>query len=282
MQWWNELVDWFTLSSTRPILFMSAVLFVSIAAAGILAAWIANSTLKHHIAQRDRELKSTAIGALIDAAIEASVWSSLTPQEQILNDRAVGQADLQLRLLPIKGSAIAADWAFHKLAEMKTSSAIFGYQLEPALVDFRDRLTNWQNKPGRTRKEFKLELERWRDNDTFSEPALASQQDTWVTQQHEQPTSVIQAATPGANTEAQQLIKDIEALATHRETSVEHQPLPAPIAAYVHSNADTETTPSDETAYTISHPPRIQSPLQPPVIEERDRATSLMHGDGVA
>ena len=36
-----------------------------------------------------------------------------------MSDRAVGQADILVRLLPIKGAGAAANWASHQLAEMK-------------------------------------------------------------------------------------------------------------------------------------------------------------------
>jgi hypothetical protein len=41
MQWWNEFVDWFTSSDTRPVLFSAAVIFVAIIVAALLSAWIA-------------------------------------------------------------------------------------------------------------------------------------------------------------------------------------------------------------------------------------------------
>ena len=110
MQWWNDFVAWLVSGDARPILFAAAVIFVSLLAAGLLSAWIARRAVRGIIRQRDRELRNSAIAALIDAATEASVWNSLTPQEQVLADRAVGQADIQLRLLPVKGADVAADW----------------------------------------------------------------------------------------------------------------------------------------------------------------------------
>jgi hypothetical protein len=184
MQWWNEFVDWFTWSDTRPVLFSGAVIFVAIIVAALLSAWIAKGALKGLLSRSDREQKASAIAALVDAATEASVWNSLTPQEQVMSDRAVGQADILVRLLPIKGSGAAANWASHQLAEMKRNSATFGYQLDPAIAEFRDRLIEWQNSPSRARRIFQNDLERWRFETTSPEQKLVAEQDSWVAHQH--------------------------------------------------------------------------------------------------
>ncbi|WP_174844254.1 hypothetical protein [Cryobacterium adonitolivorans] len=218
------------------MIFSAVVLIVAIIVASLLAAWIARGAIARLLAQHDRELRAAAIGSIVDAATEASVWNSLTPQEQVMNDRAVGMADIQIRLLPIKGSSIAADWAAHQLAELKRTSATFGYQLEPALVEFRDRLVDWQKKPSRARKIFQGDLERWKSQNTSTEKNLLAEQDAWVAQQHHdqfatpaapgkapaaQPLGYVPAAAaPGAassptaspSTETQRLLDDVQAL----------------------------------------------------------------------
>src|SRR5690606_17050946 len=118
---------------------------------------------------RDRELKASAIGALVDAAEQASVWHSLTPQEQVLSDRATAQADIQLRLLPLRGADVAANWTSYALREMKRNSAAFGYQVEPAVVEFRDQLVEWQHHPARMRKFFQADLDRWAEESRSQE-----------------------------------------------------------------------------------------------------------------
>ncbi len=185
MQLWNDFIAWITSSDAQTAVFTAAVLFVAVLAAGLLAAWISAGAIKRVVAQRDREAKTAAIAALVDAATEASVWNSLTPQEQVLADRVVGQADIQVRLLPIRGSDVAANWAAHQLHELKRASATFGYQLDPAVVEFRDRLLEWQRHPGRTRKQFQNDLDRWRTQ-RVEQPELETvdQQDAWVAAQH--------------------------------------------------------------------------------------------------
>lgn len=198
MQWWNDILSWLTSNAARPTVFAAVVLFIAVLAAGLLAAWIASIAIRRVVAQRDREIKTAAISALVDAATEASVWNSLTPQEQVLADRSVGQADILVRLLPIRGSDVAANWAAHQLHELKRASATFGYQLDPAVVEFRDRLIEWQKHPSRTRRQFQNDLVRWRAQRPEPEQAAIDEQDAWVAEQHHDryraPASVAETA----------------------------------------------------------------------------------------
>lgn len=184
MQWWNDFSGWLTSQDAQPVIFTAVVLLVSIVVAGLLSAWIARGAIHGLLSRAEREQKAAAVAALVDAAVEASVWNSLTPGEQVLSDRSVGQADILVRLLPLKGAAVAADWAAHQLAELKRNSATYGYNLEPAIVEFRDRLVEWQNKPRRTRRLFLEDLERWRFESTSSEQTALADQDQWVAKQH--------------------------------------------------------------------------------------------------
>jgi hypothetical protein len=211
MHLWNDFVTWFTSSAARPVIFNAVVLAVAVIISGILASWIARGSIKGLLSRIDRDHKASAIAALVDAATEASVWNSLTPGEQVLSDRAVGQADIMVRLLPIKGSGVAASWAGHQLAEMKRSSATFGYQLDPAIAEFRDRLIEWQNNPARARKIFQNDLERWRYENTDTERALLAQQDAWVAAQHHEQfaqTSLLGEQAPASETASDSAVSD--------------------------------------------------------------------------
>jgi hypothetical protein len=200
MEWWNSFLEWFNSSDGRYVVSSLVLPALAIIVAGLLAAWIASGSVKRLLAKHDRELKVAAIASLVDAAEQASVWNSLTPQEQVLSDRAVGQADIQVRLLPIKGADIAANWAAQSLAQMRRNSATFGYQVEPAVIEFRDRLIDWQQRPGRSKRFFQGDLDRWAAEGTENERRLAAQQDEWVAQQHHEqfakPDAAIRPATP--------------------------------------------------------------------------------------
>src|SRR6218665_102138 len=180
----NEFLAWLGAPATRPALFSALVLFIAMLASGILAAFIARRALRGIVEQRDREGKIAVIAAVIDAAAEASVWNSLTPQEQVLSDRAVAQTELLMRLLPIRGADVAASWASHELRELKRRSATFGYQLEPAVEEFRDRLIEWQKRPHGARRGFLADLNQWKLVQRTPESALQDNQDTWVAVQH--------------------------------------------------------------------------------------------------
>lgn len=210
MQWWNNFVSWLTAVSNQPVVFGAVVLVVAIIVASVLSAWISRGAVRGLLDQRDRELKSSVIGTLVDAATEASVWNSLTPQEQVMSDRAVGHADIQLRLLPIRGAGIAANWAAHQLADLKRTSATFGYQLEPAVFEFRDRLVEWQNKPARARKIFQGDLDRWKLQNTSSEKSLLAEQDAWVAQQHHDDFTRLESESAAAPRPLEQTQHDAE------------------------------------------------------------------------
>jgi hypothetical protein len=227
MEWWNEFVAWLTAPDTRPVLFMAAVVAVAILVSALLAAAVTKAAVRRLVDQRDRDLKASAIAALVDASTEAASWSSLTPQEQAIADRAAGQADIQLRLLPVKGSAVAANWAAHQLVELKRDSATFGFELGAARAEFRDRLLEWQARPSRTRRVFESDLERWKFEITASEKTLAAEQEAWTArEQQEKFTStdaVEPAVTPAtfsrADTTTQRLIDDVAAMDVKRATT---------------------------------------------------------------
>jgi len=227
MQWWNSFVQWFTDADTLPVLFGAVVLIVAIVVASLLATWASRSAIKSLVRQRDREQQAAVIATLVDASIELSTWNSLSPQEQLLVDRAAGQADIQLRLLPVRGSALAAEWVSHQLAEIKLTSGAFGYQSNAVLGEFRDRLLEWQAKPGRTRKVFLSDLERWQSQGN-PPTALLGEQEEWTPRQARDervpeasafsPARSRAAAPAGApanaapHEETQRLIDDVEAL----------------------------------------------------------------------
>lgn len=161
MHWLSDFAAWLTSDGAQPIVFTAILLVLAVIVAGVLAAWISRGALISVITRTERQQKASAIATLIDAATEASVWHSLSPQEQLLSDRAIGQADTLVRLLPVRGAGIAANWATHQLSQMKRNSAMYGHQLDPAVAELRDRLIEWQYHPRRVRKTFQEDLDRW-------------------------------------------------------------------------------------------------------------------------
>ncbi|MET1043786.1 MAG: hypothetical protein ABWX59_06640 [Microbacteriaceae bacterium] len=180
MQWWNNFVNWL-LSDDGWRVFSTAILpFIAIVLAGLIAALIGRRMAERVLAFQDRELKASAVAALIGAGRKAAVWSTLTVQEQAHFDNQISESDARVRLLPVSGSALAADWAAHQLVEMKKNSAIFSFQADQTLDEFRDRLIEWQHRPSRAKKLFKQDLEQWKYAQPSPEQELSVQQQEWA------------------------------------------------------------------------------------------------------
>ncbi len=232
MAWWNDIVAWFNSASGSRI-FLSAILpFVAIVVAGVVAAAIGRGATKRILDHQDRELKGAAIIALIVVGRKASIWSSLGSDEKQHVDSLMSEADIRVRLLPVSGANTAADWAAHQLGDMKKNSASFSFQAEQTFVDYRDRLLDWQNKPGRAKKLFASDLQQWRYED--ESPAATPTQE-W-TPAPATPT----ATTPTPATFATAAAATVPAtpgLATAPPPTTVAVSAPAPTSARAHTNA---------------------------------------------
>jgi hypothetical protein len=179
-QWWNSFVSWISSEEGFRILSASILPFLAILIAGILAAVIARSAVKRMLHHHDRELQGSAVSALIGAGRKAAVWNSLAANEKEHVDTQAGEAEVRVRLLPLSGAALAADWAVHQLREMKANSASFSFQAEQILEEYRDRLIEWQQQPKRAKRLFKDDLERWRFEQAQAPDPLVSRQQEWA------------------------------------------------------------------------------------------------------
>ncbi|PPF20637.1 hypothetical protein [Rathayibacter sp. AY1A7] len=166
MQWWNEFMSWIRTSDGHQAVFTAAVVLLAVVVGAIVIASVFRASIARLIRQQDHERKNAVIATLVDAAVDASAWNVLSSPERVLSDRASAQAETHLRLLPVKGSGVAANWAAHELAELKHTSSTGGYQTQASVGEFRDRLVQWRDKPGRARKAFLADLERWRFSET--------------------------------------------------------------------------------------------------------------------
>jgi hypothetical protein len=234
MAWWNDFVAWFN-SATGSRVFLSAILpFVAIVVAGIVATAVGRGSAKRVLGHQDRELKGAAIIALIVVGRKASIWSSLGGDEKQHVDSLMSEADIRVRLLPVSGASTAADWAAHQLNDMKKNSASFSFQAEQTFVDYRDRLLDWQNKPGRAKKLFASDLSQWRYED--DSPATAPTQE-WTpapvtpTTSDPAPATTATVAMPAAMT------APTPGLSTAPPPTTTAIPAPAPTSARAHANA---------------------------------------------
>jgi hypothetical protein len=166
MQWWNEFLSWIRTSDGHQAVFTAGVILLAVVIGVVVTASVFRASIARLIRQQDHERKNAVIATLVDAAVDASAWNVLSQSERVLSDRASAQAETHLRLLPVKGSGVAANWASHELAELKHTSSTGGYQTQASVGEFRDRLVQWRDKPSRARKAFLADLERWRFSET--------------------------------------------------------------------------------------------------------------------
>jgi len=179
MDWWNDLTDWISSDDGWRVLSGAVIPFVAIIVAGIVAALIGRGATKRVVALQEREAKNAAVSAIISAARKASTWGALGHDERAYADHLAEDADVRLRLLPVAGAPLAANWAQHELADIKKNSSTFSFQAEQSLAEFRDRLLEWQARPGRARKLFKSDLERWKFETPDPDADLIKRQQDW-------------------------------------------------------------------------------------------------------
>ncbi len=189
LEWWNDIVTWFSSDEGWAIVTAVILPFVAILAAGIIAGLITRSSLKRFIAHQDRLAKSAAVAALIASGRKAAEWSTLSAQEKEHVEHQASAAEVRLRLLPVSGSGLAADWAAHYLASMKRNSANYGFQAEQDLADLQAGLIGWQAKPSRAKKLFAQDLAAWKYDETIPENELLVKQREWAAQQ---PADILQ------------------------------------------------------------------------------------------
>jgi hypothetical protein len=183
MQWWNDFLSWLNSDTGWRILSTAIVPFVAILLAGIIAALIGRGSTKRLLEHENRERQAAAVGAIVDAGRLATTWSSIGTGQQQHAESQFSAADIGLRLLPITGASAAADWASHQVNDMRKNSASFSFQADQTFIEYRDRLLEWQRRPGRARKLFALDLERFRYEDSSVDAEKVDQQRKWAAEE---------------------------------------------------------------------------------------------------
>ena len=183
MDWWNNFVDWLNSNDGWRVISTAVIPFLAILVAGIIGGAIGRGSVRRVIELSDREIRASAVTALISAARKAAVWNTISAPEQQHIDHLIGDADIRLRLLPVPGTALAADWASHEIIGMKKNAVSFSFQAEQSLIVFRDRLIDWQGRPGRAKKLFKNDLDSWAYDSSLSDQEVVHQQQAWAAQQ---------------------------------------------------------------------------------------------------
>ena len=249
MQWWNDFVDWFYSDEGWKVISTAIIPFVAIVVAGVVAALIGRGATKRLVEQRDRETRSQAVAALVAAGRDAARWHSRSPQGKEHSEHLANDADVTVRLLPIAGSSLAADWAAHQIADMRVNSVSYSFQADQTLDEFRDRLVRWVEKPGKARKLFADDLDRWRYEDGAVDPVVLEQQ-KWAEAQFTAQTNV-------PIEHAHEVPLPAEAPdPTTRVEPVEPAPLtPAPVASAPVTSAPVTSQPAPPAADATAPPP---------------------------
>jgi hypothetical protein len=161
MQWWNDFVAWFSTDDGWRITSGAIIPFVAIVLAGIIGAGIGRAGVKRLVDQRDRETRVAAVAALVTAGQNAVRWQSQGPDAREHSQQVATEAHVSVRLLPVVGADLAADWAAHQLEAMRVNSANFGLQSDDTLTEYQNRLVAWLRHPGRAKKLFTSDLDKW-------------------------------------------------------------------------------------------------------------------------
>lgn len=183
MEWWNDIVEWFSSSAGRQLISSTILPFLAILLGGLLAGMIARGATRRLMQQHDRQHKAAAVASLIAAGRRAAKWANLTAQEKDHVDFQVSEAEVKIRLLPVAGADLAADWAAHQLAEIKRNSVHYSFQAEQDLQDFQNGMISWQLKPSRARKLFAQDLAAWKYDDGSIDRDLLERQQVWSAEQ---------------------------------------------------------------------------------------------------
>ncbi|PZF57027.1 hypothetical protein DEJ23_08790 [Curtobacterium sp. MCSS17_008] len=189
MDWWNDLTDWTASDEGWRVLSGAIIPFVAIVVAGVIAALIGRAAAKRVVALHDRESRNAAVAGVVSAARKATRWGALGHEERAYADHVAEDADIRLRMLPVSGATLAADWAQHEIADIKRNSSTFTSQADQSLGEFRDRLLEWQARPNRARKLFKADLERWKFDSPDPDAELIARQQDWNAGHQEQRTT---------------------------------------------------------------------------------------------
>ncbi|HWM34260.1 MAG TPA: hypothetical protein VNR36_08495 [Pseudolysinimonas sp.] len=182
MDWWNDLLEWTRTDDGQAALTTAIIPFVAIVVAGVIAALVGRGATRRIVTQRDREARSAAVGALVTAGKSAATWHSLSPAAKEHSEALASSADIQVRLLPLAGAGLAADWAEHQLESMRTNSVNYSFQADQTLYEYRERLVRWAHKPGKAKKLFGDDLDAWKYDNSRPDP-VALEQQRWAEEQ---------------------------------------------------------------------------------------------------
>ncbi|RIX28267.1 hypothetical protein [Amnibacterium setariae] len=170
---WQDVLAWFQSPGGARVLQTAIIPALAILVAGLLAAAIARSAVRALIRRSERTEASAAIGALVAAGRAAA-----GPDAERSTDRRAArlraEADVRVRLLPLAGSDVAADWASARLDALQQRPA--DASTAAALDELRDRLVEWAGRPARAKRVFAVSPVPARDAEQAAAPTPRTEQ----------------------------------------------------------------------------------------------------------
>lgn len=161
MNWWNDVVEWLASETGWRILSGAVIPFVAIIVAGLIGAGVGRAGVRRLVDQRDHETRVAAVAALVTAGQNAVRWHSQGADAREHAQQVASEADVAVRLLPVPGADLAADWASHQLEAMRVNSVNFGLQTDETLTEYQNRLVDWLRHPKKAKRLFASDLDKW-------------------------------------------------------------------------------------------------------------------------
>jgi hypothetical protein len=201
LQWWNALVDWLTSPGAQALLTTVALPFAAILTAGLLAVLIARASSTRVMRHRDNSEKAAAIAGLLAVCRRVTIWTSLSSAERDHLDYQITESTVRLRLLPIAGADLAAEWSQLMITAIKRNSAALIDDAEKGLADLENGLILWYRHPATAKKQFRNEIAYLRMDSGSLDRDLLSRQRQWQATQDGRTATVdaAPAATPFGN-----------------------------------------------------------------------------------
>lgn len=194
LDWWRALVDWLSSAPAQTLLTTVALPFAAILTAGLLAVLIARASSTRVMRHRDNSEKAAAISGLLAVCRRVTIWTSLSSAERDHLDYQITESTVRLRLLPIAGADLAAEWAQLMIGTIKRNSAALVDEAEKGLADLENGLILWYRRPGAAKRQFKTEIAYLRMDSSSLDRELVARQKQWQAAQDGKTASVSAAA----------------------------------------------------------------------------------------
>jgi len=178
-QAWHVVADWLLSPGGQTIMTTVALPFAAILFAGLLSVLIARASSTRVMQHRDGAEKAAAIAALLAVSRRTTAWTGLAATERDHLDYQLTEATVRLRLLPIAGADLAAEWAGHQIAAIKRNSAALVAEAERGLVALEDGLILWHRRPAQAKRRFTDEIDYLRAGTASVDADLVARQKQW-------------------------------------------------------------------------------------------------------